>query len=253
MPDAAPPLVFTYRFRFQDGQAPEFVLELDPDTLALRTPERAFNPWWTRLGYFQCDNCPLQEARHPHCPIAFNLVDVVGFFKNRVSHDEVYVYVEALGRCYFKHVSLQEALSSLLGIFIASSGCPVLDQLRPLVATHLPFMSSDESTYQLVSMYLMSQFFTARDGGVPDWRLAGLTEFLESARQATAGLCARIKTLHVKDALLNALAILNARGEVTSLTIVDADLGRWRRHFQHQTPGVSGDRPALALAKRVDD
>jgi hypothetical protein len=245
----SPPIVFRYRFRFLDGQAQEFVLELDPDTLALRMPEREAYPWWTRLGYFQCGNCPLQEPRHPRCPIAVNLVDVVAFFKNRVSHDEVYVYVEALGRCYFKHVSLQEALSSMLGIFMATSGCPVLDKLRPMVATHLPFMTSDESTYRMVSMYLMGQFFNARDGRAPDWGLAGLTEFLESARQANAGFCSRIKTLHVKDALLNALAILNALGEVTSLTLVDKDLGRWRRYFfLHTEPDADASQPAKALA-----
>ena len=118
------PLEFRYRFRFADGQAHEFHLELDPETLALRAPERPAYPWWTRLGYFQCGNCPLQEPRHQRCPIAANLVDVVAFFKDRVSHDEAHVYVEALGRCYFKRVSLQEALSSLLGIYMVTSGCP---------------------------------------------------------------------------------------------------------------------------------
>jgi hypothetical protein len=238
------PLVFHYRFRFNDGEAREFTVELHPETLALRAPELAAHPWWTRLGYFQCGNCPLQESRQPRCPIAVNLVEIVAFFKDRVSHDEAHVYVEALGRCYFKRVSLQEALSSLLGIYMVTSGCPVLDKLRPMVATHLPFMSSEESTYRMISMYLMAQLFIAREGGEPDWELHELAPLLEAARQANAGFCSRIKTLHVKDALLNALSILSALGEVTSLSIVDKDLGRWRKLFRGCF-GSSAGQPAL--------
>tara|TARA_B100000686_G_scaffold86198_1_gene93073 strand:- start:90 stop:251 length:162 start_codon:yes stop_codon:yes gene_type:complete len=41
-------------------------------------------------------------------------------------------------RCYVEHTTMTEAVSSLLGIYMVTSGCPVMDKLRPMVRFHLP-------------------------------------------------------------------------------------------------------------------
>ncbi len=243
-------LTFRYRFFFPNAEPRDFTFALDSGTLALRPEPRESWPSWTRLGYFQCTNCPLDERRSPRCPIAANIVDVVAFFRDHVSHEEVDVEVEAHGRAYRKRVSLQEALSSMLGIVMVTAGCPVLNRLRPMVATHLPFMSSEESTYRVVSMYLLAQHFISRAGGSADWDLDGLVDFLEEVRRSNQGFCSRLKSLKVQDALLNAVAVLDAQGEVTSLTILEDDLGRWRRVFlEHFLPGYDPQTPSHPLRR----
>jgi hypothetical protein len=238
VPAPSPTLVFRYVFRLPEGDR-EFRLELDRETLALRQPPRRSYPEWTRLGYMQCSNCPLSEAESPRCPVAASVVDVIDSFRERVSYEEFEVEVEARGRSYTKRATLQEALSSMLGIYTVTSGCPVLGTLRPMVATHLPFMESEESTYRMVSMYLMKQMFVAREGGQPDWELKGLVDFLAEARTSNEDFCRRLQSLDISDAAINAMYRLNALGEITSLTILEDDLGRWRRVFARRAPDVT--------------
>jgi hypothetical protein len=59
---------YHYRFRFPDGKESSYEILLGPDSLALTRPEREDLPDWTRLGFRQCDNCPLSEETHPAVP-----------------------------------------------------------------------------------------------------------------------------------------------------------------------------------------
>lgn len=222
---------YTYRFLFGNGSSKEFVLRLDPDTLALQqTPPESY-PFWTELEYKKCPNCPLDPARHPHCPVAVNVIDVIEFFRNRYSYEAVEVVVETANRTYSKKTVLQEGVSSFLGVFMVASGCPVLNKLRPMLATHLPFMTSDESTYRTISMYLMAQYFLHREGRRADWDLTNLLGFLREIHETNAAFCRRLQSLRVRDASLNALTILNAMGEIASLSLEADDLSRWERLF----------------------
>lgn len=235
-------LRFRYGFRFADGSAEEVVVELDYRTLSLVTTGTAEPPPWTRLGFHQCPNCPLEETTHPHCPIARNLVPVVELLKDRVSHERVDVEVETAGRRYTRNASLQEAAGALIGIVNVTSGCPVFDKLRPMVATHLPFMTADEATYRMISTYLMSQYFLHKRGHPADLALAGFLGFLNEARETNVAFCGRLHALGVKDASLNALSNLNAMGEIVSLSILDEDLTRWEELFVAAWGSARGSR-----------
>jgi len=222
---------FTYTFEFADGSTRTFRIVLASDTLQTLPGERESYPEWTRLHHRKCTNCPLDEFRHPRCPIAVNLVDVVDFFGERSSFEEVAVKVEANEREYRKTTTLQQAISSLIGIYTVTSGCPVMDKLRPMVDTHLPFATPREAIYRLVSMYLTAQFFRARAGQAPDWRLAGLPAILDDCRLTNAFLSRRLKSLGIHDATLNALNILNVQGELASLSLETDNLAHWQRIF----------------------
>ncbi|MDN5353885.1 MAG: hypothetical protein PWQ09_641 [Candidatus Cloacimonadota bacterium] len=47
--------------------------------------------------------------------------------------------VESKNRNYVKDTTIQRGVSSMLGMFLVSSGCPVLTKLKPVVKFHLPF------------------------------------------------------------------------------------------------------------------
>jgi hypothetical protein len=224
-------LGFSYTFAFDDGATRSFAIQLDHATLAVTEAPTGPLPEWTRLSFRQCPNCPLREEQNPRCPIAANLVEVVEFLRDRSSFEPVEVRVVGEDREYRKRTTLQQGAGSLMGIYMVSSGCPVMDKLRPMVDTHLPFMKPDESCYRMISMYLTAQYFRARAGQEADWDLDGFLGFLRACHETNAGFCNRLRAIGVKDASLNALATLSAMGEITSLTIETEDLERWRRIF----------------------
>lgn len=236
MPEGARPgrksIAFRYRFTFASGVEKEFTLHLDSETLALITPPRPL-PEWTRLGFHQCPNCPLKEEESPHCPVAAGLVDIVDAFQDRKSHEAVQVLVESKDRIYAKHTSLQTAASSLIGMYMTTAGCPILSRLRPMVDTHLPFMSSAETTYRMLSMYLVAQYFRSKHGLPADWNLEGLTRLLSEIATVNQAFCQRLNAIPMKDASVNALVVLSTLGDEARLTLVEHDLEKLERIFKN--------------------
>lgn len=58
---------------------------------------------------------------------------------------------------------MQIGLYSLLGLVMATSGCPHLDFLRPLALHPLPFSSIHETVFRVSSSYLTEQYFREND------------------------------------------------------------------------------------------
>lgn len=208
-----------YSITLPNGEEKRHVVRLDRKTMALQPKPMNSLPEWTRLGFHQCPNCPLDPAVHPRCPVAVGLVDVVESFKNAISHDMADVVVKTPHRDYKNRVSLQLVVSSLMGLHMASGGCPILDTLRPMVATHLPFASLDETLYRTVSMYLLAQYFRSKNGLEPDWELQDLLATCNELTVVNIAFGKRILNLHTADAGLNALVSLDCFAGMTGLSI----------------------------------
>ena len=71
--------------------------------------------------------------------------------KTLVSFDTVGVTVTQAERTVYAETSAQQAMSSVLGLIMATSGCPWTDHLRPMARFHLPFASEAETVYRSVS------------------------------------------------------------------------------------------------------
>jgi len=168
-------LRFAYKFKFASGEEKLVDLELDPATLRVKQQPPELKPEWTRLKFSQCENCPLGDDVE-YCPVAVNLSTVVQTFQAFDSFEPVHVSVETKERTYSKETSLQKSLSSIIGVYMVTSDCPIMDKLRPMSQFHLPFASSMETFYRSVSMYLTAQFFLMRQGKEPDWDLKKLVE-----------------------------------------------------------------------------
>ena len=81
-------------------------------------------PTWTKLEFNQCPNCPLNPNQIEYCPVALALTDLAQSLGEMVSYEEVDLVVMFENRWVGKRVSSQHAISSLMGLLIASSGCP---------------------------------------------------------------------------------------------------------------------------------
>jgi len=203
-------LIFKYQYKFNDGSQKEFIVELDKKSLNLvESPQEAY-PEWTELENCKCPNCPLKEDEHKYCPVAKSITGVIDFFKDSISYEEVDVTVKTSARSYNKHTSLQQGVSSLLGLYMVTSGCPVLGKLKPMVRHHLPFATLEETSYRALSMFLLAQYFINKRGGKPDWTLDRLVHIYDDIQTVNRSFWKRLSHIKLQDASTNALVILDS-------------------------------------------
>ena len=98
-----------------------------------------------------------QRTNTPHCPAALHMAPAVELLKELVSFDTVGVTVTQAERTVHAETTAQQALSSVLGLIMATSGCPWTDRLRPMARFHLPFASEAETVYRSVCMFLLAR------------------------------------------------------------------------------------------------
>lgn len=206
--DELRPIKYHYVFKFMDGTSTSLEVLIDPKTLKL-IMDNPTPPDWARLTYQQCDGCPLDAAKHEYCPVGASVSTIVNAFKGYSPHETAYILVLTKQRDYSKNTSLQEGLTSLMGILMVSCGCPIMEHLKPLVKYHLPFLSLEENVFRVVSMYLVVQHSLRRKGKRPDWDLKKLENIYDQIRKVNSGISRRIQLAARKDLSLNALGTLD--------------------------------------------
>lgn len=201
-------IIYCYSFLFKDGKSDKITLELDSETLSLINKEETVLTW-AELTNRKCPNCTLNPKENIYCPIAKNLTQVIEMFKNSISSTNVKITITSDERTYVKQTSLQRGLSSLIGIIMATSGCPIMDKLKPLARYHLPLSSLDETRFRVTSMYLLAQYLRKEEGLEPDWELKGLDDLYSEIGILNKYFSKRVSSAITKDASVNAVIILN--------------------------------------------
>lgn len=198
-------------YRFTVPKQPEYVftLNLDSDTSTLVDALPENPPYWTALDFHQCSNCPLKVEESPHCPAALRLAAVGSRCANLVSFDHVQVSVETTERTISAQTSAQQALASLIGLIMASSGCPRTAVFRPMARFHLPFSNELETAYRVASMYLLAQHYAAREGRTPDLSLKDLGLVYRGVHLVNLGMVQRLRAATREDAVVNAIVLLD--------------------------------------------
>ncbi len=220
MPDSkkSETLRFLYTFQFPDNTEKQFEIRLNAKTLELVNKKDLPKPAWTKLKYKQCEHCPLGDE-HEYCPVAVNLSALVESFKDSISYESTNVRVQTNERIFEKMTTVQKGLSSIVGIYMVTSDCPVMDKLRPMVRFHLPFGSIEETVYRAVSMYLTAQYLLMRQGKTPDWNLTKLVEIYRAVNDVNRGISNRLASASEEDANTNAVVILSAYAEMIPFSI----------------------------------
>lgn len=236
------PIVFEYTFLIDEGLK-TFRLELDRKTLSLNTERPETLPAWTELSCSKCENCPLSEEEHPHCPIAANIVDLVEFFGHAFSFEQVDVRISSDQRSYVKQTTMSEALSSLLGAYMVTSGCPIMDRLRPMVRFHLPMASSEETTFRAIAMYLVGQYFRARKGQSADWSLEKLPDIYKNIHLVNSSFAGRIREAVDSDAGPNAIIRLDTFASMILMSLDTDNLKSLETLFDSYYDDTEGNTP----------
>jgi hypothetical protein len=212
------PLRIRYRFDLPDGSQRTLDFAFDPVNFRLSNTPPAEPPFWTELKFNQCSNCPLSAADHARCPAALQMAAALDPLKALVSFDTVGVTVLQSERTMYVETTAQQAMSSVLGLIMATAGCPWTDHLRPMARFHLPFASEAETLYRSVSMYLLSrQIYPA--AGPPSF--AGLEELYRNLHLVNRDMSRRLGAATHTDPARNAIALLD-----TYTTLLPAALDR---------------------------
>lgn len=214
-------MIIKYKFVFRDGS--EHVISVDVERAVDKPARPAIEPpAWTRLAYKQCHNCPLKAEEHEYCPPALDLAPVIGAFAKMISHAEAQVVVETPERVCGKDLQVQNALSSVVALIMATSGCPILGRMRGLARTHLPFSSIDETLFRIAGAYLIKQLIVKREGGEPDWELKKLREHYVELEILNHAFKKRVDAAASEDATLNAVSALGVLSMGIGFTLDDA-------------------------------
>jgi hypothetical protein len=117
-----------------------------------------------------------------------------------------------------------------------------------MVYTHLPFSTTEETTYRAVSMYLLAQYLRRQRGLQPDWELAGLVKIYEEVSVVNKHFVERLKTTKLEDASLNAVVKLDCFAAMTATLIAAQALSGVEELFRPYLAPDAGAGPAQSKA-----
>lgn len=212
-----------YHFRCMAGDKREAKLRVVMNATTLETAHRMDPPPppWAALDVCQCRVCPLNADESPYCPAALSFRELMAEFGDLLSYTEVEATVITRERTISAATTVQKALSSLVGLRMATCGCPILAKFKPMARFHLPFATTEETVFRAASAYLLAQYFLKRRGKEADLDLAGLRKTYALIHEVNIGLAERLRTIPSGDAHLNALVILDVFAHALPSSIDD--------------------------------
>ena len=202
-------ITIRYYFTLPEGVREAFVLQFDAQTLELVDTMSDDMPAWTKLDFHQCPNCPLTPDTHPRCPLASHLVTIVERCEGLFSYSAIQVDVMTTERFITQETTVQRGMSSLMGLVMATSGCPHMAFFKPMARFHLPFASAEETVYRATSMYLLAQYFLHKEGRHADLDLTGLGQIYQNIEVVNVAVAKRLRAATEADSAVNAIILLD--------------------------------------------
>ena len=215
-----------YHFKFKAREV-RFEVETQPRPLQ----DNEDHPEWARLETNQCRCCSLKTADCEYCPVATRINEVMEAFADNQSIERVEVTVETAERSYFEECDLQVGINSLMGLLMATSGCPVLKELGSMASFHIPFCTTRETLQRTVGSYLIKQYFQQLEGKAPDWELIHLKELYEVLEGLNRDFSRRVQASVSSDAVSNAVIMFFA----TSVVVASSLDQQLKRHQSYLT------------------
>lgn len=198
-----------YYFTLKGKKRVSFQLVFDAERIELINTGHAAPPFWARLDFEQCPHCPLTLQTHAYCPVALNLIPVIERFDRIMSFERMRVEVVSGERRVVHRTTAQEGISSLMGLLIAASGCPLTHFFKPMARFHLPFANKDETLWRAAATFLLSRYFAGRGEQPTDLQLQGLVRIYSDVARLNDALVERLRAASTRDSAVNALVHLD--------------------------------------------
>lgn len=215
-------IFYNYQFTFPDGKKKEFLVDFDNQSLQSELTNENHYPDWAQLEFHQCVTCPLTSEDYLYCPLAVNLVPIIYWCKDLTSYDEVDVTITSAEREVRAHTSLQQSVSSLLGLLMSSSACPKMKFLRPLARFHLPLATHEETIFRAVSATFLKKYFDHKEIKNDEDSLFELKQKYKELQDLNRFIAERIRGATKCDAAVNAIVLLDVLSKSVSFSIDDS-------------------------------
>jgi len=210
---------FKYIFDLPEGRQVQMDIQLDSQRLNIINNCPYVLPEWAALDFYQCPHCPLSVTTHPHCPLAANLVNIINHLDTLHSYQQIRVKVVMKNRTFTQDTTIQKGLSSLMGLVIATSGCPHTTFFKSMARFHLPLADEEETISRVTSMYLLAQYFLKNEGKPADFELKGLMELYDNMHIINKTIAMRLRAASKTDSTVNAIVLLDVFTFVLPLSI----------------------------------
>lgn len=208
-----------YQFSFEDSAKRRLIFRFDGEKTAIKTGASQQLPDWTLLTYNQCPNCVLTVK---HCPIATNIVEIIEKFDGLISYEKADLVVRTHNREISIKTTVQQGMSSLMGLAMASSGCPHTTFFAPMAHFHKPLADIYETVFRAASSYLLSQYFLKQDGRKSEFNLEGLTGIYKNLQIVNKSVAKRLRSITETDSSVNAVIILDSYAQALPLMLDSA-------------------------------
>ncbi|MBW2276737.1 MAG: hypothetical protein JRF63_04545, partial [Deltaproteobacteria bacterium] len=126
-----------------------------------------------------------------------------------VSHNEVRAEAVVPERRIVVDTNVGEALRSLMGLIIPTSGCPHTAYFRPMARFHLPFSSAEETLFRVCSMHRLAQRMRVVAGLEQDEAFDGLTQVYADINLVNSHVAERLLDAAGEDSSRSAVALLD--------------------------------------------
>jgi hypothetical protein len=198
-----------YVFTFPNGKKEKFDYCFNNNPFELIQKPIDNPPEWIKLGYFQCNNCSLKPDKNPYCPQAANLLPLIDTFGDVVSYEPVHLEVVTDQRTISQDTTVARGISSLMGLLIATCGCPATRFFIPMGRFHLPLASHEETLFRAAATFLLNQYFLKKDGHPSGVELNGLLKVYKEIQTVNHAMLQRLRTAVQTDSTVNALILLD--------------------------------------------
>jgi hypothetical protein len=215
-------MIISYRFLFPNNREELIEVKIDKQTMESLPDDSVTPPDWCKLEFHQCPNCPLRAIPQTWCPLAVRLVKLMSTCQNVLSYDEVKMEVTTPERMVTKNTTAQRAVSSLMGLVMATSGCPHMLFLKPMARYHLPFATQEETIFRVVSTYLLEQYFRHKQALSTDLELENLKKIYGEIQIVNMAMTSRLRTIGVQDSAVNAVVLLDIFAKLLPSSVEDS-------------------------------
>ena len=194
-----------YKLVFADKTEKVLGLHLRTNNLTPVAWLPAKPPEWAALDNHKCSHCPLNSEKHAYCPAALNLAKLVEECNDMDLLDTVKLVVKTADRVVVVSATVQKALSSFIGLLMATSDCPPASYFRPMARFHLPLANEAETIFRAVTLYATAQLLRREEGKEVAADLNGLFDIYADLEIVNTGISARLKTAGLDGAIAKSL------------------------------------------------
>ncbi len=195
-----------YEFIFDTDDHFQYEVDIDPNTLEHAAPLQAA-PDWCKLENEKCAHCPLSQTVTEYCPLARRIAPVLEL-PNHPAYEKVQLKVHKGNVTIESLTTVQEAYQSLIGLIMATSGCPHTGFFKPMAWFHVPFSSQDETLFRACATFLLFQFFDPV-GPENENHFSDLKQIYQDVHRVNIHIAKRLKQASASQSTLNALTVLD--------------------------------------------